>query len=911
MRINSPLARTLLLTSLFIFTGCEEQTPEVSVNDHLNLAKLYFKQGSFRASLIEGRNALQMEPNNIKVLTTMTDVLLKLNDYPTAEKIIKVAIEADKNNENLKIPYVISLLHQGKKTQAIKTFNNIDKTKITQQSNYLKLQGDILFATNRRTEAKQAYLKAMKADENNIDAILAAAKTSLILKQDDEVKTFTELAIEKAPKNIEAMIWQAQIFMLEQNHAKAEDILSHAMIELERYDTLTANKFVAIDMLAKTLVAQGKIEESLFYSNYLAKSRPGQLRASYDSAIELLSKEGDITKAEVALENILKQAPKHKSSNILLGLINFEKGDYTAAEDYLSKFATDENTPLRSKKILALTKIRLNKIDEALAIINTNLKSHPDDADLYALQGNAYLITKDFSRSVNKFRKAIQLDSKNPIFHIQLARTHLAEKNTSAALSEAKAALKLKPNSDQAKQVLVSAYFQENDINKAIQITDEWIKESPENILALSVSASLELKKNNLSKAKTRLLKVLTINPYNLQANLSLVRFDIRDKNYDKAYERISTVLSKQPENLPTLNILLKLALNSPTEEKAIQTLNAVFSQHPLAVNSRLAFAQLKIQKKHYEEALPVLEDVLKVNGKNYQAYLLKAKSFAALKKIEEAKNIYNILGSLYPDNPVANAQLALLYFRQNDYKNALAEANKAIAIDQNYIPAHVIVYNCSIKSKDLVLAQKSLAAIKKINPQSHVPYEMEADYQISTKKYRNAQISLKKAWQRKQNVTLANKILYTKLELNENSSAYDAWKELASKNQKDLKLQILYSLALLKNKQFKQAQVLIEKLLESYPDNAILLNNLANVYFELNDKRSITTAEKALVKFPDNPAILDTVGWIYVKQFKNYDKGIPLIRSAYDKTKDSQIKQHLVGALKATGKIEEVSKIK
>ena len=910
MRIKSVLLiSTILLSASIILPGCEE-APEVSVNDHLNLARLYFKQGSFRASLIEGKNALQLEPDNLKVLKTMSDVLLKLNDYVTAERILTHALSVDKSNQDLKLPYVKALLFQGKKTKAHEIFNGIEAAKVSNISDYQKLKGDILFTAGKRAEAKSAYLEAIESNNKNIEAILGAAKAALLLKQDEEVKKYTTLATETAPNNIDAMIWQAQIHMLNQRHVKAEDVLSRAMIELERYDTLTANKYAAIDMLAKTLVAQGKIEESFVYSNYLAKSRPAQLRASYESAIDMIAKGGDISQAEVTLQNILKQAPKHKSSNIILGLINFEKGNYTEAEDYLSKFATDENTPLRSKKILALTKIKLNKVDEAIELINDNLKLQPKDADLHALLGHAYLRKNEALKSISNLKQAIKLDNNNPIYHINLARAYLSNKNTSLAISEATNALELKPNSEQARQVLVSAHFLNKNTDKAQQIVEAWIKETPDNILALSISASLEQKLSNLSKARTRLLKILTLDPYNASANLSLVRFDIKDKNTDKAYERITTILSKQPEDLLTLSILLKLALNTPTQDKAIQILSAVYNQNPLAINSRLTLAQLYINKKQAEKSLPLLEDILKINNKNIQAYLLKAKVLVQLNKIEDAKNNYKIIASLAPNNPVGQSQLALLHFKLKEYSKAIEQANKALKIDQKHIPAHIINYNSAIKTKNTNLSDKSIKSIKTISPDSHLAYEMEADYQISIKKYGNALINLKQAWKKTKNIQLANKILQTKLQLNQKDTAFDAWDELASLNRKNLKLQIVYSLALQKNKFYEKAQQVIESQLKTFPGNAILLNNLANLYFELNDKRSIETAKQALKKFPDNPAVQDTVGWIYVKQFNDYEKGLPLLRSAYDKFKSKEIKEHLISALKAAGKNQEAEQL-
>lgn len=903
--------KTFLLVILFLLSSCDKEKPKVSAKDHLNLSQLYFKQGSFKASIIEGKNALQIEPNNVEILTTMSTVLLKLNDYGTATELINRAIKIEDNNQDLKLLLTKAYLLQGKNTSAEGVFNNIDHSTFSNKSNYQKLKGDLLFTSNKRKEAKVWYIKAIKSDNNNIEAILGAAKASLLLKQEAEVNKYTTLAIKTSPTDIDALIWQARIFMLGKKYIEAENTLSRAMIELERYDILTASKYTAIDMLVKTLVSQGKIEESFTYSNYLAKSRQGKFQASYKSALDIISKGGDITEAELAFQDILKQAPKHKSSGMILGLINYQKGNYTEAEDYLSKFATDENTPLRSKKILALTKIKLNKLDSAIKLIQKNIEHHENDADLYALLGYAYLSKKEVRKSISNLKHAIKLSDNNPIYHINLAKAYLESKNISSAISEAKKALKLKPNSEQARQVLVSAYFFKKELTKAKELISNWLLESPDSILALTISASFEQKVNNTRKARTQLLKILTIDPYNLTANMSLVRFDLQEKKYTKAYERLSLVISKRPENLTALNMVFKLATNTNSTDKAIQTLNAILAQHPLAINSRLVLSQIYLNKKQPEKALLSIDDILKIDNKNTKAYLLKAKVLFAQNKVNDAKNTYQILASLSPNEPTGYTQLGLMHLKLKEHDQAMKYAKKALAIKSDHIPAHIILYNSAVKTNNNNIATQSINAIKANTPDSHIPYEMEADYYLSINNYEVAVKKLRQAWTKQQNIQLANKLMHSYIKLGQKKMAFDAWDELAEKNKNDLKIQIIYSVALQKNKHFTKAARIMESQLQASPNNAILLNNLANLYLDMNNKKALGTAQKALAAAPNNPAVLDTVGWIYTKQLKNYQKGIPLLKQAYKSTKDREIKQHLIQALNDAGRPLEANKIK
>jgi len=103
MKIKNILFLKVFFITLFLLlSACEEEQPKVSAADHIDLARLYLEQGAFKASIIEGKNALQIEPNNIDALTTMATVLLKLNSANTASNLIKKAIAIDKDNQKKK-----------------------------------------------------------------------------------------------------------------------------------------------------------------------------------------------------------------------------------------------------------------------------------------------------------------------------------------------------------------------------------------------------------------------------------------------------------------------------------------------------------------------------------------------------------------------------------------------------------------------------------------------------------------------------------------------------------------------------------------------------------------------------------------------------------------------------------------
>ena len=908
---NFILIKSIILFASIFLTACEEDQPELSAQDHHDLAKLYFKQGSFKASIIEGKNAIQLKPDDVDILITMAKILLKLSDANTARELINRGLTLDKNNFQLQLLLVKTYLVQSKLFSAQNALEDIKKPSEQEDSiEYDTLQADFLLASNKPKEAKKLYLLVHKKNKKNIDVILGIAKTALSLKQLDEVEVYTSLAVKTAPTNIQALLWQAQTHMFQNNHREAESVLSRVMIELERHDTLTAEKYAAIDMLAKTLVAQGKIQESFTYSNYLAQSRPGQIQASYNDALALIEKNVDINKAEKAFQDVLNQAPQHKQSGIILGLINYQKGNYTEANEYLTKFASGENSPLKSKKILALTKIKLNKVEEAIQFISENIKINSNDADFHALLGLAYLKKRDAIKSIDSINSAIKLSATNSDFYSYLSRAHLLNKDIKNAIKHAKKALTIQPSSKQGKLSLISAYTANNSITKAKKIANNWLKEAPESLIALNILASLEHKSNQINKAKTIFKKILLLSPYDPIANYYMANYDLSENKKSDALNKVALVFKTQPTNTQALTLLLKLSTDKSTTDKALSSLYSVIADNPKLIIPRLALIQLYLNIKKPKKAISIIEDVTKIDNKNTQAYLLKARAYFALNNYNEAIKTYHILNSLNPESEVGFIELGKLNIHLKNFNEAIKNANQIIAMQPTNTSAHIILATSylHLNSKDRLLQTTNI--IKKNTPDSHIPYEIEASFYYNNNQYRTAISLLKKAWLKQQSISLANKIMLAYKKNNQPNEAFKAWDELAKKHKANLKVQISYSLSLYNDKQYLQAATKLEHLLRKHPENVVILNNLATVYHDSNNEKALATAQKALSKSPDNPAILDTVGWIYVNQLKDYDKGLPLLKRAYQKTSDPQIKEHLTAALIASGKTDDLKSL-
>lgn len=98
------------------------------------------------------------------------------------------------------------------------------------------------------------------------------------------------------------------------------------------------------------------------------------------------------------------------------------------------------------------------------------------------------------------------------------------------------------------------------------------------------------------------------------------------------------------------------------------------------------------------------------------------------------------------------------------------------------------------------------------------------------------------------------------------------------------------------------QAIALNESLLENQPNDPVVLNNLALVYFESGDQRARDFAQKAYDLAPENYAIMDTLGWILVNRGET-GLGVTILRNALARSANiPEIRYHYAVALHRNG---------
>lgn len=186
--------------------------------------------------------------------------------------------------------------------------------------------------------------------------------------------------------------------------------------------------------------------------------------------------------------------------------------------------------------------------------------------------------------------------------------------------------------------------------------------------------------------------------------------------------------------------------------------------------------------------------------------------------------------------------------------------------------------------------------------PKQTYGYLLQGDVLLQSGSYAEASVAYAKAQEIEPSGQILARYVRSLARDGKDKKARTALEEWLARKPDDSTVRMLYASTLIRTRDFPAAIRENETLLRRFPNNAVLLNDLAWLYGETKDDRAIEFAEKAHKLAPESAAITDTLGWLLVRGGKT-EKGLELLRKAHAGAPEQHdIGYHLAVALVRTG---------
>lgn len=884
---------TLLLVAISLaLAGCNGDSNEMSQEEiqylsHLDQSRFFQRQGELKASTLEARSAIEMQPDRIEPYLVIINNLLTAGDARNAERQLDKLLsnsevgEQSISQQNLNEAALIrakARLMQQEFDEALAALEKLKEADRVQQMEGALIKGEIHLAAGRPDAAREAYSTARDIDSGEAAPLIGLSKVAYSQNNPEQGDEYIAQAEKLNPDNVELWLWKARLAHAAGDWADAEQAYVNALETIGQYDVMTYQKFETMSALINVLREQGKSSEAFVYEEILAKSAPGTIRSNLIAAQEAFNN-GELDNAARYLEEVLAQAPGQGQAALMLGIIRYRQGRPEEAEALLAPVAAMEDSE-QARKLLAATRLQMRNPEGAREIL-ANLEDQDSDPETLALVGIASLVSGDTESGEQFIEKSLDLAPDNNSLRLRYATYLVRTGQTDRAIKQANQVLKNDPESEQARLLVIQAHVSADNNDAAIAAASDWVDEQPKSVAALVTRGNVAANAENIEEARQyyqRAVEADSENPAPLNALGNLAR--LRDEP-DQAKEYYRRAIELSPDNSQALQGLSSVM----AREELTALMERVREKHPDAYGPRLVLLESALIDNNTQQADDLTASLLEREDESRPApveslvasvYHGIATQLAQRERLEQASDVLRRGRILFPENEEIGIQAAAIQFTEGNTEGA----------------------------RDI------LRDVKQQHPESATPFRIEARYFERQEKYQEAAELYQLALELDQTAELGiahARALARSGQRNKAIEALENARQAFPRNP-----QILMNLAMLhqENEAPEKAIPPYEELLEVTPRNVVALNNLAWIYHQQGDDRAMELARQAFELNSGNAAIADTYGWILFKAGQT-EESLPVLEKAHELQPDSEeIAMHLAEAYRATGRDADAKRV-
>ena len=561
---------------------------------------------------------------------------------------------------------------------------------------------------------------------------------------------------------------------------------------------------------------------------------------------------------------------------------------------------------LAVRKLLASTYLALHQPELARTVLQPALLKNQDDISSLLLMSKLELAEGNIKAGIDALRKAVDIDPDNTVLRKQLAIVYISAGQTQQALNELRIFKEKSKNTTEGDKLMIAAYLKSDQHKEAIKIAQNMLEKDPKNPAVLSINGSVHAASGNQYQARRYFKKALQLENNHFSASVGLAEIEHKDGNINKAVKIYQGLVKSGKGGVVPMLALATLSEQQGQEDEMLHWLEKARESAPTEIKPRLILANYYLNSGKPEKAESVIQEAINISPANTEILALHGRILMSQQRYNEALHPLNKLIQYVPNSAYARALLGETYARLGMLKDANDHLNKALEIKPDFSLALGFLAEIELKNGN---ADKSLAyamRLQRLQPDLFLGYKLEGDAWMSKNDSSRANIAFNKAWKKQQSAVLAISLFNSAINFSDMNTALQPVLKWLNDHPDDTATRLFLATAYQEKNQNEAAVHEYLKVLESAPNNAAALNNLAWLYSIKGDSRALEMAEKAYRSKPDNPGIQDTYGWILI-QHGQLDKGRRLLKQALEQLPDTpEIRYHFAVAILKAGHRKE-----
>jgi len=569
-----------------------------------------------------------------------------------------------------------------------------------------------------------AYIRAADAMPDNREAQLKAAQFLLAARQFEDAKARVAAQLKKDPKDVDALLLQANAMAGLQDPAGAVAQIEEAL----KVSPDSSQAFLNLGVV-RLQTGQSKEAEAAF--RRAIELAPSEINPKLALA-NFLWASGRATESEAAIKEALAKEPQHLLANRMLAMLYLSSKRTKEAEEPLKVVADVSKTPAarfqladyyigegRAKDattlltslssdptsfaeaearlgildygegrvaeahkrldsvlarlpkqgaVLALKAdwlTRENKLDEALERATAAVAADPQSPVAHFTLAVVHDRRLEIAEAVKSYSEVLRLNPRATAAQVALSRLNLTSGDGTVALRYAEEARRAAPSSLEVRLALVRSLIASKNFARAETEVSQLLKGAPNVAAVHTVNGMLQASRNNTAAARSAYERALVMSPGSIEPLGGLTILDIQTGNPAQAIARLEPEIAKQPNNPSLLALAARAHLAAGDQVKTEQVLRRAVSIDPRFTPGYAMLAQLFMKQRRLDEARAEFEGIAQRDPSSVAARTMVGMLLQAQGKSDEARKSYEATVNGTQDAPVAANNLAYLYAEQ------------------------------------------------------------------------------------------------------------------------------------------------------------------------------------------------------------------------------------------------------
>lgn len=864
-----------------------------------------FSKQDLPGAIIQLKNALQQDKNMLAAHLLLAKVYLASGDVGPAEVAFREALRLGVSRAEVAVPLGRIYLMQGR-SQILLDSIPADGLPAGTRLEVLVLRGKAYAALGKQAEAISSFAEARAIDPASAVPLIAEVPVLLAAGKGAAAMDSANKALELAPESAEVLNARASVAHAAGNLADALKYYERAIaLQPAFVDARVARDGILID-LGRDTDAGEDLED-------LARIAPSEPRVAYLRAL-LASRRGDAQTAAQHLEDVARLVDAlpaewvaGQEQLLMTGALAHHAGrQYEKARKYLDVLIARYPRNQGARKLLAAVYVDTADYARAISLLENVLRAQPDDAQALHLLGRAYLGQKRYSKATGLLEKAVALGMDDPGLRASLGFSQLGQDNTAAATANLQAAFDKTPGDFTLALSLANLHMRNGDAKKALDVAQSVNKALPGNPAVLNLLGVVKGSSADLAGAREAYGEALKRDPRFTPARLNLGRVSVAERRFEDARAIYAAMLKENRRDATVMyeSALLESAAGNAVE--ALRWLEKGFAERPDDVRIGLELIALRGRGGDRAGALEAARALSSRSTGNLDVLAALARAEIDAGDSKSALQTLRDMTKFAEFDTRALVRIGYLQLAAGSPEAAAYSAQKALQGTSNDLLALVLSGEAALQAQDLTRVEEVGQEVRRRYPADAAGYRLTGDAAMARKAFSVAADAYQKGHERQPSTELVLRQVKALVAEKKLASSATLLRDWIKSHEGDFSAKKALAELRMMQGDWASARREYEQLLAKGAADAGVLNNLANVLIEMNDRTAVATARQALALSPQSALVLDTLGWALVKAGE-LDEAVAVLREArLREPGNTDVRFHLASALKQKGRRDE-----